>query len=43
MPLTQIFLHSRQSKVPRLLASERNVDIHARGLRNIWLRENMNE
>ncbi|MGB0989144.1 MAG: helix-turn-helix domain-containing protein [Pseudoalteromonas spongiae] len=34
--------HMGQSKVSRLLKSERNVDIHASGVRNIWLRENMN-
>ena len=34
--------HLGQSKVSRLLKSERNVDIHASGVRNIWLRENMN-
>ncbi|WP_334013437.1 helix-turn-helix domain-containing protein [Alteromonas sp. S167] len=33
--------HLGQSKVSRLLKSERNVDIHASGVRNIWLRENM--
>lgn len=34
--------HLGQSKVSRLLKSERNVVIHASGVRNIWLRENMN-
>ncbi|WP_412501735.1 hypothetical protein [Shewanella chilikensis] len=34
--------HMGQSKVSRLLKSERNIDIHASGVRNIWLRENMN-
>ncbi len=34
--------HLGQSKVSRLLKSERNVEIHASGVRNIWLRENMN-
>ncbi|MCG7538280.1 hypothetical protein [Pseudoalteromonas sp. OF7H-1] len=31
-----------QSKVSRLLKSERNVDIHDSGVRNIWLRESTN-
>jgi len=34
--------HLGQSKESRLLKSERNVDIHASDVRNIWLRENMN-
>ena len=34
--------HLGQSKVSRLLKSERNVNIHASGVRNIWLRKNMN-
>ncbi|MCE9785217.1 helix-turn-helix domain-containing protein [Shewanella algae] len=34
--------HMGQSKISRLLKSERNIDIHASGVRNIWLRENMN-
>lgn len=34
--------HLGQSKVSRLLKSERSVDMHASGVRNIWLRENMN-
>lgn len=34
--------HLGQSKVSRLLKSERNVDIHVSGVRNIWLRVNMN-
>ncbi len=31
-----------QSKVSWLLKPKRNVEIHASGIRNIWLRENMN-
>ena len=31
-----------QSKVSWLLKPEGHVDIHASGVRNIWLRENMN-
>ena len=34
--------HLVQSKLLRLLKSERNVDIHASGVHNIWLRENIN-
>ena len=34
--------HLGQSKVSRLLKSEKNVDIEASGVRNILLRENMN-
>lgn len=34
--------HLGQAKVSRLLKSERNVIIHASGVRNIWLREKMN-
>ena len=34
--------HLGQSKVSRRLKPERNVAIHANGVRNIWLRENMN-
>lgn len=34
--------HLGQSQVSRLLKSERNVTIHASGVRNIWLREKMN-
>ncbi len=34
--------HLGQSQVSRLLKSERNVMIHASGVRNIWLREKMN-
>ena len=34
--------HLKQSKVSELLKSERNVDIYASGVRNIWLRKNMN-
>ena len=34
--------HLGQAKVSRLLEAERNVIIHASGIRNIWLRERMN-
>lgn len=34
--------HLGQSQVSRLLKSERNIDIAASGVRNVWLRENMN-
>ena len=34
--------HLGQVQVSRLLKSERNVTIHASGVRNIWLREKMN-
>ena len=34
--------HLGQSQVSRLLKSERNITIHASGVRNIWLREKMN-
>ena len=34
--------HIGQSKASGLLEPKRNVDIHASGVRNIWLRENMN-
>ena len=34
--------HLGQAKVSRLLEAERNGIIHARGIRNIWLRERMN-
>lgn len=34
--------HLGQAQVARLLQSERNVIIHASGVRNIWLREKMN-
>ena len=34
--------HLGQQQVSRLLKSEKNVTIHASGVRNIWLRENMN-
>lgn len=34
--------HLSQQQVLRLLKSERNIDIAASGVRNVWLRENMN-
>lgn len=34
--------HLGQTQVSRLLKTERNVTIHASGVRNIWLREKMN-
>ena len=39
---TLAYPHLEQSKVSRLLKSERNFDIHASDVRDIWLRENMN-
>jgi len=34
--------HLGQSQVSRLLKSKRNIDIAASGVRDVWLRENMN-
>jgi len=34
--------HLGQSQVSRLLKSKCNIDIAASGVRNVWLRENMN-
>ncbi len=34
--------HLGQQQVSRLLKTEKNVTIHASGVRNIWLREKMN-